>query len=573
MSQVRCNVDIIPFFFGAQRFLVNLDLNELLAPVTDATYTRSGPVAICYRGTREDVIAEIKRWVKKGDPICWLNGPAGSGKSAISQTIAEWYAGKNRLAGNFFFLRGAGDRSVIARLIPTLAHQLSISVPATKPLILQVLKSEPGIARQSLRGQFNQLIVGPILAAKTSIFAPLTRTKPMVIVIDALDECDDRDLMAQFIEVIIDAFQENRRLPFRIFVTSRVEEHVRRKLETSAARSMIHSLALHTFNARIDILTYFQSRFSVIYEENRPVMRNISLPWPSMSDLDILVEKSNGLFIFAVTLIDFIEKGSGFPQEKLRKALMADADLDTLYAQILSAAPRDHNFERVIGTVMLLTSPLSITSLGCLLQLRSEEIVHALLGIQSILMIPGDDDQSIQLFHTSLRDFLVSRPRSWDFFIDPPTRHLCIATDCLMVIMTQPENGIFYSGGQSYACLNWCYHYCWGLTEGGGDNLLHSSPSASLMNCLVDFASRPLDFWVNTMILERKLEQVLDDLHLVLLWLEVSPIFLIYSGTRKWSDNTSSSEDQIVHKIYYRSRKILKHVPRCDISVYQQATH
>jgi len=66
----------------------------------------------------------------------------------------------------------------------------------------------------------------------------------MVIVIDALDECDDKDLMAEFIEVIIDAFQENPRLPFRIFVTSGVEEHVRRKLETSAARSVIHYLSL-----------------------------------------------------------------------------------------------------------------------------------------------------------------------------------------------------------------------------------------------------------------------------------------------------------------------------------------
>jgi len=502
------------------------DLNELLAPVIDATYSRSGPVARCYRGTREDVIAKIKLWVKEGDPICWLNGPAGSGKSAISQTVAEWYAAKSRLAGNFFFLRGAGDRSIIARLIPTLAHQLCISVPATKPLILQVLKSEPGITRQSLRRQFNQLIIGPILAAKTSVFAALTRNKPMVIVIDALDECDDKDLMAEFIEVIIDVFQENRRLPFRIFVTSRVEEHVRKKLETSAAHSVIHYLALHTFDARFDIRAFFQYRFSIIYEENRPVMRNISLPWPSQSDLDTLVEKSGGLFIFAVTLIDFIDKGSGLPQEKLQKALMADADLDTLYAQILSAAPRDHNFERVIGTIVSLTSSLSITFLGHLLRLRAEDIVQALLGIQSILMIPGDDNQPIRLFHTSLRDFLISQPRSRNFFIDPPTRHLCIATDCLTVIMAQPENDVFYGGGQKYACLHWCHHFHRGITGYGGDNFLNSLPGTSLMSCLVDFASQCLDFWVNTVILERDMQQVLNDFRLVLLKLEVSPVFL-----------------------------------------------
>jgi len=488
-------------------------------------------VSRCHRGTREDVIAQIKQWVEEGDhPICWLNGPAGSGKSAISQTIAEWYAARNRLAGNFFFLRGAGDRSIITRLIPTLAHQLCISVPATKPLIRKVLNSEPGITRQSLRRQFNQLIVGPILAAKASVFAALTRKKTMVIVIDALDECDDKDLMAEFIEIIIDAFQEHHRLPFRIFITSRVEEHVRRKLETSAARSVIHYLALHTFDASIDILTFFQSRFSIIYEEKRPLMRNISLPWPSKSDLDTLVKNSNGLFVFAVTLIDFIDKGSGLPQDKLRKALMADPDLDNLYTQVLSDAPRDDNFERVIGTIMLLRSSLSITFLAHLLWLRTEEIVHALLGIQSILMIPGNDNEPIRLFHTSLRDFLVSQPRSQDFFVDPPTRHLYIATDCLTVMMTQPENGIFYGGRQMYACLNWCHHFCRGVTEGRGDDLFHSLPGASLMSCLVDFVSQSLDFWVNTMILEGATPRVLNDMLLVLLRLEVSSVFLSVPG-------------------------------------------
>jgi len=64
------------------------------------------------------------------------------------------------------------------------------------------------------------------MAAKNSILARLPWTKLAVIVIDALDECDDKDLMAEFIEVVIGAFQANRRLPFRVVFTSRVEEHI-----------------------------------------------------------------------------------------------------------------------------------------------------------------------------------------------------------------------------------------------------------------------------------------------------------------------------------------------------------
>jgi hypothetical protein len=202
-----------------------------------------------------------------GHPICWLNGPAGYGKSAIAQAIVERYATQNRLAASFFFLRGAGSRSSIARVISTIAHQLSVSLPAVKPFIQHVIDSERQITTQSLWYQFRKLVIQPILAvckpthplqnqqpdphqsraqrsygsataAATAGSSPhLSRSIPVtiIIVIDGLDECDDKDLMGEFIEIILDAFVVNRGLPFRVLITSRVEEYIRKKLEADAA--------------------------------------------------------------------------------------------------------------------------------------------------------------------------------------------------------------------------------------------------------------------------------------------------------------------------------------------------
>ena len=150
---------------------------------------------------------------------------------------------------------------------------------------------------------------------------------------------------------------------------------------------------------------------------------------------------------------------------------------------------------------MLLRSPLPITFLGHLLQLSAEAIVGSLWGIQSILMIPGNDDEPIQLFHTSLRDFLVAQERSSSFYINPPTRHLWIVIDCLKVMKIQPQ-GIIFRGGQRYACLNWCYHVRQGLGESGGDCSFDLGLVTSLTSYLEDFASQALDFWVNTIIYE-----------------------------------------------------------------------
>ena len=62
------------------------DLKELLNPVPDAAYDSIGGVGGCLEGTRREVIGKIIEWIDghNDQPICWLNGAAGFGKSAIS---------------------------------------------------------------------------------------------------------------------------------------------------------------------------------------------------------------------------------------------------------------------------------------------------------------------------------------------------------------------------------------------------------------------------------------------------------------------------------------------------------
>ena len=162
----------------------------LLNPIPDAVYDSLNAVSGCMTGTRQEVIACIVEWMDgcSDQLICWLYGAAGSGKSAISKTVAELCAGVNRLGASFFFLRGAGRRSRITSFIPTLTYHLAFSVPATKSYIETVLQTDHHIIYQSLERQFQKLIIEPI----RSVDAPMP---PMVIIIDALDECDDKQMM------------------------------------------------------------------------------------------------------------------------------------------------------------------------------------------------------------------------------------------------------------------------------------------------------------------------------------------------------------------------------------------
>ena len=297
---------------------INLDLNLSLAPV-DAACNRRGPVSRCLDGTREELISRVMSWID-GDPdhpICWLHGPAGSGKSALSQTVGEYCDSRKQIAASFFFMRGAQNRSTATHLVPTLAYQLSISVPATRPLLAQALQTDRSIPHRSLRYQFEKLMIEPTLAVRNR--AALTTKSTAVIIIDALDECG-KESIVEFIETITNACPKFRPFPFRIFMTSRNEKHLRKKLEASAAR-FIYPLDLQNFDAGDDIRRFFRDRCSTIYEENLEVMRDMERPWPSDSDVEALVEKAGGSFGRASELISFIDNETDEPDRQLAVVL------------------------------------------------------------------------------------------------------------------------------------------------------------------------------------------------------------------------------------------------------------
>src|SRR5882757_2457069 len=199
-----------------------------------------GNVSGCLEGTRGEIIRLIVDWIDgpSDQPICWLNGAAGSGKSAISRSVAKLCEGSGRLGASFFFIRGAGRRSRIANFISTLAYNLAFSIPATRPSIEGALQNDRHIIHRSLERQFQKLIVEPILSLRLRL--------PMVVIGDALDECDDREMIADFIEIVTRACQ-NHELPLRFFFTSRVEEHIQRKFTTATALLTTYRLALQDF--------------------------------------------------------------------------------------------------------------------------------------------------------------------------------------------------------------------------------------------------------------------------------------------------------------------------------------
>ncbi|KZP22816.1 hypothetical protein FIBSPDRAFT_952631 [Athelia psychrophila] len=421
--------------------------------VLDAAYNCGWGARVgCLEGTRQPFIEAFFSWLRDGKTaICWLSGPAGFGKSALSQTIAERCATEHILAASFFFLRGAGARSGFNLFIMTLAYQLSLSFPSTRPAIEAALRADITIPSQSIRDQLEKLILEPLAAAGLS-------ATPILFLVDALDECNDMQATKDFI-CILTGVLASRKIPVRWLLTSRREEHIRQSFSSEAVSKATTRFTLEDFNAGRDIGKFLAARFSTICRENLPLMRNIPMPWPSIEEMQALEEKANGMFIFAATLINFITDGRAPPDKKLQSVLELHAGLDPLYAQVLGAVPDIACFRMVLTTLMIIREQPSINLLAELLRLPMGDILFALTSIQSIIHVPADDTTPVQLNHTSLRDFLVNRRRSQDLFIDPPAAHFTLAADCLKLINRTFRRDVFPVDAESlYAVKHWVGH-------------------------------------------------------------------------------------------------------------------
>lgn len=488
----------------------------MLKPVSNATHVRSGSVARCDPGTRLEVIAAIEQWLNSPDKqaVCWLNGPAGYGKSALAQTIAERYDEKNRPIGSFFFLRGAGERSHISRLIPTLTHQISLSAPACKPLLEKALQDEPDLLGSSisLARRFQKLIINPIST---------TIGEPWLLVIDALDECDDKVQMAEFIDVLIDVSRRGQ-LSFRVLLTSRVEEHIRKKFHDPRAQSVFYCIDLRDFDPRPDIQGYLQREFASIYGQHHPIMRWTPLPWPTPPALSKLLDMAGSSFMFAVTLIQFIGT-STIPDEALQQVLSSGiTGLDPLYKQVLLNASPTPVLDQILGTLMIIFENPSIIFLSSLLCLQPQKIVQELLAVQSVVKIPGDDDEPVMLYHTSLRDFLIDQSRSGIYFINPHMQHIHLAMDCLKCLAQDSSKDFFNSKDKNYACLEWSHHFLLGLQ--GYKEFLDEAIINSSVSLLEIFLTLQGKTWYNTMLTIRygDLDEIIERLKAGKLLLQVS---------------------------------------------------
>ncbi|KAF8142775.1 WD40-repeat-containing domain protein [Mycena galopus ATCC 62051] len=499
---------------------------------------------LCAESTRTAVLAEIFQWIGAEDGelgntdpeldqqkpcIFWLHGVAGTGKTTIAYTAARYCNNSNPrvLGASFFCSRDDANCSDIRLIFTTIAYQLSLYNPDFAEEVSKVLTASPDIGYASVQDQFEELIVNPLRLVRHS-FAPC------VIILDALDECKDTATTSTILSALSCHIAELS--PLRFLVTSRPENHIKlafksEHLHPNAQQFILHDVALEVVEQ--DIRSYFQQKL-----ENTRMNFEIEKPWPAANSIDVLVNLSSGLFIFAATSIKYIEDRADVnPQGRLQRLVgggVTDIEksspfkrLDDLYTEVLKLAFPEISasflglLKMVLGSIVHLRDPLSLIALEKLLALAEGRVRETLLHLHAVLIVPENPNHVIQLLHPSFADFITNPGRCLnpEYVVKLEEQHTLLGQSCLVTMnnglsrdickIRNPsllnsevkdlpaQIGKYVPAHVLYACRHWAYHVSKGMI------------SAPLLNLLEDFCEHHLLHWIEVCSLLGELQGVL----------------------------------------------------------------
>ena len=466
----------------------------------------------CFEGTRIELIERIMSWLDNGrQSIYVLHGVAGIGKSTVSKSVAERAAATGALGASFFFSRNEETRKTARSLFPTLAYQLSSHNREFARQLKMSLQDDRGAAGRDLQRQFSSLISRPFqsLAAERD---------PILLVIDALDECEKQD-GAAVLAILAREIYQLRQL--KVLITTRPERHIRNALAEYKNHEEFCLQDIEQSVVEADIRLYLDSRLSKEAVQ-RALPELAPPPWqPTPDQMDALVCMSGKLFIIASTAAAFVLDGIQLaPKEQLDILLsgLSSKDfsgsrhtfLDDMYMQIIRAACPEqmgswvNRFQMIVGTVTLLQDPLSCDALASLLGIDANDIVRTLSNLHA-LFAPGAKDQIFRIHHKSFPDFITDpdrRERSCEFYIDRSAHHLQIAKHCLIIMIGQLKHckrheqseDCMLSSHLVYACTYWASHLVWGTEL---DGIL--SPDDDIWQLLEWFASQCTWAWLSVL--------------------------------------------------------------------------
>ncbi|KAF9449004.1 hypothetical protein P691DRAFT_759404 [Macrolepiota fuliginosa MF-IS2] len=430
------------------------DLMEYTIPGAAFDDSDRNPPPRCHPGTRLEILHRSQNFF--ADPqhsrkMLWIVGPAGVGKSAIMQSLAETVSSVNSdvvLGASLFF--SIDGRNEGSKTFTTIAYQIAVKDRPYRDFIRNEMSNDPTLVKKSLRTQFTEFIVGPF-----ALRAAHGTCRRFLILIDGLDECAGTVPQCEILDLISSFCTDYPTAPLVWIVASRPEPHIT-TFFTGADAALVYEkeeIVIDSDQGREDVEHYLRDRLGKLRS------KYIALPseptqWPPEHKFLKLSVGAGGLFAFASTAVRFIDDPeTGDPESRFQEILeVIDnilsqprhgdvhpmATLDALYSRIISRVPA-HVLSTTKKLLLAMSNDLQFIALCNWLGLASNIAYGALHQLHSVLYIPPRElahEDSLGHLHKSFQDYLCDFNRS-GIFQDHKKRKQELESECVRRILNE----------------------------------------------------------------------------------------------------------------------------------------
>jgi hypothetical protein len=383
----------------------------------------------------------------------WLRGPAGVGKSAIIQTLAEHLADSQRLGASLFFSRPNG-RANPQQVFPTIAYQLATLNLEYREYIANILRQDPLSLEKAMSDQFQLLIVEPFVERKLKV-----SECDLLIAIDGLDKCDgdpvqdgsnltkhrsrtSEEVHRELMWLISNFVQNHPFIPFIWIIASRPEVHIKAVFSSNLFKDSFveEDIPVDSEEACQDVERFLHASFTKV-REDYPEYFDGTL-WPTHQQFLLITKAASGLFVFAEVVVRFIRDSRvGNPIAQLKYVLSAIsklnlaqnnsnplAVLDAIYATILAKIPSDtlDNTKKLLQLLIFANHAYSRVDefhfkyMYEYLGMNREDAISAFRHLHSVIsfsQVTRKDENRPRFYHASFQDYLMNPSRSFQYSI------------------------------------------------------------------------------------------------------------------------------------------------------------
>ncbi|KAF7336437.1 AAA-16 domain-containing protein [Mycena sanguinolenta] len=401
-------------------------------------------------GTRAELLQELDSWsageFPEDDPkqVYFLSGGAGLGKSSIAHRLCTCL-GEPTLGASFFF--GRGNIESTRRFFSTLAYQLAMSQPAIRPHIVDAAREHHKQGHeQQMRYTFEDLLRAPLASASLSTHSPV------VIVVDGLDECKERDKIPVLLQFVLEIVCAHPGI--RVFIAARPEPHILSALASAETTATVYHRSLE------DTLDEWAGDVQYYLEETIPKMspyNGFVRDHPEF--LERLISRANGVFIFARIAVNFLDTNRNHPNPQDQFELLLSpvggaglSPLDALYLQILISAfppeelrrsPSRHSqLQSFLTIIALQRRPLTPEAMELLWSgLSKANAIWMTDQLRSALLM--DSNGCVLPLHATFGEFLVDQNRCTDplYRVNSSRGHGKLALRCIAAFTFENMSG------------------------------------------------------------------------------------------------------------------------------------